>query len=119
MSKLTILITTDDHAKIFPPFMLANGALASDMEVNVFFSMRGLLLLKKGVADDIVSPNSGRKFIDLFRGVIEGGGHLIACTAAMEGMGLKQEDLIPETEYGGVITFLQLAEESEVVLTFC
>ena len=39
--KLWIFCGSDDPQKAFPPFILASGALAMDMDVTMFFTMYG------------------------------------------------------------------------------
>ena len=56
MSKMLIFCGSDEPHKAFPPFMLAAGALAMDMEVTFFFTMSGLNIIKKGGAEKIVLP---------------------------------------------------------------
>jgi len=49
-----IFLGSDEPTKAFVPFMLASGAPALDMEVNFFFSMTGLNIIKKGGAEKII-----------------------------------------------------------------
>ena len=39
--KMWIFCGSDEPQKAFPPFMLGSGALALDMELNLFFTMNG------------------------------------------------------------------------------
>lgn len=49
----------------------------------------------------------------------ENGARFIACSAAFPILGIKEDDFIDGVEYGGVAEFVSLAEEADVVLTFC
>jgi predicted peroxiredoxin len=116
--KVWIFCGSDEPTKAFPPFMLASGAIAMDMEVNIFFTMQGLNIVRKGGADKIKlagAPKTLPEFIDIAR---EGGANLIACSAAFPIAGIKEEDLIDGVECGGVATFVIGAEEADILLTF-
>ena len=118
MAKMLIFCGSDEPEKAFPPFMLASGAIASDMEVTMFFTMKGLNVIKKGGAENIVlegAPKTLPEFIDVVK---EGGARMIACSAAFPIAKVTEEDLIDGVEIGGVATFVIEAEESDVVLTF-
>ncbi|OQX83779.1 MAG: hypothetical protein B6D63_05705 [Candidatus Latescibacteria bacterium 4484_7] len=116
--KVLFFCGSDDPQKAFPPFMLASGAIASDMEVSMFFTMNGLNIIKKGGAEKITmngSPKTLPEFIDIIK---EAGSRLIACSAGFPIAGITEEDLIDGVEIGGVATFISLAEEADVVLSF-
>ena len=117
--KMWIFCGSDEPQKAFPPFMLASGGLLLDMEVNMFFTMNGLNIVKKGGAEKIVlagAPKTLPEFIEIMR---EGGANMIACSAAFPIVDCTEEDLISGVECGGVATFVSGAEEADVVLTFC
>ena len=52
--KMLIFCGSDDPYKAFPPFILASGALAMDMEITLFFTLTGLNIVKKGIAETIM-----------------------------------------------------------------
>ena len=118
-AKVMIFCGSDDPQKAFPPFMLGAGGMALDMEVTMFFTMSGLNIVKKGGAEKIKlegAPKPLTEFIDILR---EAKAELVACSAAFPIVGCKEEDLIEGVECGGVATFVDEAEEADVVLTFC
>jgi predicted peroxiredoxin len=117
--KMVIFCGSDEPQKAFPPFMLGAGAIAMDMELMVFFTMSGLNIIRKGGAEKIKlegAPKPLTEFIDILR---EAKAELVACSAAFSIVGCKEEDLIDGVECGGVATFVDEAEEADVVLTFC
>lgn len=117
-SKMLIFCGSDDPEKAFPPFMLASGALASDMEVTMFFTMKGLNIVKKGGAEKITLDGAPKTLPEFLSVVRDGGARMIACSAAFPIAGVTEEDLIDGMEIGGVATFVIEAEKSDVVLTF-
>ena len=117
-TKMLIFCGSDSPEKAFPPFMLGSGALAVDMELTMFFTMSGLNIVRKGGGEKIIlegAPMSLPEFIDVMQ---DGGARMIACSAAFPIAGVQEEDIIEGVEFGGVATFVSLAEESEIVLTF-
>jgi len=115
---MMIFCGSDDPQKAFPPFMLGAGALATEMEVTMFFTMSGLNIVKKGGAESIVLPGAPKTLPEFIKVVQEGGAEMIACSAAFTIAGIKEEDLIEGVECGGVATFVIGAEEADIVLTF-
>ena len=116
--KIWIFCGSDEPEKAFPPFMLGSGALALDMEVNLFFTMKGLNIVKKGGAEKIVLQNAPKTLPEFIKIMQEGGANMIACSAAFPIVGCGEQDLIEGVECGGVATFIIGAEEADIVLTF-
>jgi len=117
--KMLVFCGSDDPSKAFPPFMLGSGAIAMDMEGTLFFTLSGLNIIKKGGAEKITfkgAPKTLPEFITIMQ---EGGAKMVACSAAFEMVGVREEDLIDGVECGGVASFVADAQEADVVLTFC
>lgn len=117
-TKMLVFCGSDNPEKAFPPFMLGSGALAMDMELTMFFTMSGLNIVCKGGAQKITlksAPKSLPEFIEVMQ---EGGAKMIACSAAFPIAGVQEADIIEGVEFGGVATFVSLAEEADIVLTF-
>ena len=117
-AKMLVFCGSDAPERAFPPFMLGSGALVTDMELTLFFTMSGLNIVRKGGAEKIVLPGAPKTLPEFLKVVKEGGAKLIACSAAFPIVGMKQEDLIEGVECGGVATFVIAAQEADVVLTF-
>ncbi|MBW2703688.1 MAG: DsrE/DsrF/DrsH-like family protein [Deltaproteobacteria bacterium] len=119
MAKKMVIFCGSDHPeKAFPPFMLGSGALATDMELMLFFTMSGLNIIKKGGAESISIPNAPKPLTEFISTVKELGGRLVACSAAFPLVGIEESDLIDGVEIGGVVGFVSEAEEADIVLTF-
>lgn len=117
-AKMLIFCGSDEPQKAFPPFMLGSGALATEMEVTMFFTMNGLNIVRKGGAEKIVLPGAPKTLPEFIQIAREGGAKMIACSAAFPIVGIQEQDLIEGVECGGVATFVIGAEEADVVLTF-
>jgi predicted peroxiredoxin len=117
-AKMLIFCGSDTPQKAFPPFMLGSGALATEMELTLFFTMSGLNIVRKGGAEKILLPGAAMTLPQFIKTVQDAGAKLIACSAAFPVVGMKEEDLIEGVECGGVATFVIAAQEADVVLTF-
>jgi len=118
MAKMVVFCGSDTPEKAFPPFMLGSGALATDMELMLFFTMSGLNIIKKGGARKITIPNAPKTLPQFLDFVKENGARLVACSAAFPLIGVNENDLIDGVELGGVATFVTEAESADIVLTF-
>jgi predicted peroxiredoxin len=116
--KMLIFCGSDNPYKAFPPFMLASGAIAIDMDVTLFFTLTGLNIIKKGGAEKIKLPGAPKTLPEFIQIMQENKASLIACSAAFPIVGCKEEDLIEGVECGGVASFVSAAEEADAVLTF-
>jgi predicted peroxiredoxin len=116
--KMLIFCGSDDPHKAFPPFMLASGALALDMEVTLFFTLTGLNIIKKNGSEKITLPGAPKTLPEFIQIMQDANVTFIACSAAFPIVDCKAEDLLEGVECGGVASFVSAAEESDVVLTF-
>lgn len=118
MSKMVVFCGSDNPEKAFPPFMLGSGAIATDMELFLFFTMSGLNIIKKGGAEKITIPNAPKTLPQFIAFAKENGARLVACSAAFPLVNITEKDLIDGVEIGGVATFVTEAETADIVLTF-
>ena len=116
--KMWIFCGSDEPTRAFPPFMLASGAIALDTEVNLFFTMQGLNIVRKGGAEKITLPGAPKTLPEFIQVMRDNGAKMIACSAAFPIAGITEKDLIEGVECGGVATFVMGAEEADTVLTF-
>lgn len=81
------------------PFMHAAAAAALDLEVEVHFAARAVLLLRKGESDRLyAAADRSRSILDFMRHAHEHGARFLACPAALAAHGLAREDLIAEVD---------------------
>ena len=118
MAKMVVFCGSDDPQKAFPPFMLGAGALALDLELLMFFTMDGLNLVRKGGAAKIELAGSAKTLPEFVQLVIDGGAEMLACSAAFPIVDCDETDIIDGIECSGIATFLDEAENADIVLTF-
>ncbi|MEN3028368.1 MAG: DsrE family protein [Aquificaceae bacterium] len=128
--KVVILMTSGPKTpwRCALPFYIAALMSANEADVEMFFNMDGTKLLKKGVAERIIpaepnclSPN-GKKLktvYDFMKDAKGAGVKFYSCKQAIDSLGYKPEELIPELD--GVVPaseFALRAMEADKVLTF-
>jgi predicted peroxiredoxin len=89
-----------------------------EMEVNMFFTMDGLNIIKNGGAEKIVLPGAAKSLPEFIKILQDGGTRMIACSAAFPIAECTEEDLIEGVECGGVAEFVDGCSEADVVLTY-
>ena len=90
------------------PFFHAAAAAAMDVEVEIYFSSKSVLLLKPGVAAGITAGRPGDLSVYAhMQQAAKFGARFIACTDALAAHGLTRDGLIPElSAYGGAAAFV-------------
>lgn len=102
------------------PFYIGALLASMDADVSLFFTMEGVNLVKKGVAENLTAMPGGKRIIDFIRDAKNAGVKLHVCTPALPGYKMDALDLIPEIDVraggGGVLADLILT--SDKVLFF-
>ncbi len=111
----------DDPARAATPFYLASTAAAMDVEVGIYFTMKGPTLLKKGVPETLQIPRAAgggaylRHFINQ---ALELGVKLYVCQPSLDLHGYVVEDLIDGVQMIGGAAFNDMALEADAVIAF-
>ncbi|PKO23969.1 MAG: sulfur reduction protein DsrE [Chloroflexi bacterium HGW-Chloroflexi-1] len=108
----------DTPRRCATPFFFASLAAAMEYEVNMFFTIDGTLLLKKGLAETVYPKAGGKPVSAFIQDALDAGVNFMACTASTELHDLAPEDLIEGVKMVGGATMWLLAEDSKTVLTF-
>jgi len=101
------------------PFFMAALFAAMDADVTVYFTMEGIRLVQRGVAEKLTVVAGGKTVLEFMRDAKSAGAKFKACAPSMPGFGVKSDELIPELDdvsSGGALADLIL--ESDKVLTF-
>ncbi len=131
---MSIIVHSGTLDKAYPPLMLAVAAAASDMHVDLFFTFWGLPLIKKNGLKKAKLPGLMRfgtfmmrrrikkvgiaKLQELLEAAVETGNlNIYACTATMDLMMIKKEQLIPEVDgFIGAAGFMDIAVDADIHL---
>lgn len=128
--KIAIIASNGGLFDAYKVFNIATAASATDSEVGIFFTFEGLNLIQKEGHKNLEMPKGKEHYDEGFKKAnvpsIEQlvemtsdlGVKLIACQMTMDVMGLEKEDFVDGIDVGGAVTFLEYANDADVVLTF-
>ncbi len=108
----------DTPKRLASPFFLAATAAAEEMNVVVYFTGLGTMLLKKGVAEQLY-PKAGGKSVRFFMDqALKNGAQFVACVASMDLNDIKKEDLGFELPMVGVAESLPYLGSANKLVSF-
>ncbi|MFH7043150.1 DsrE family protein [Paucibacter sp. JuS9] len=118
-----LLWATDpaEPARLATPFFHAAAAAALELEVEIYFSARSVLLLQPGVAAALhASERHDKTVLQSMQEAVAHGARLLACSDALAAHGLKRGELIAECSgHGGAVQFMsRLADPAWRCLVF-
>ena len=119
--KVTIFVTSGPATpqRCATPFYMASVAAAMDNEAEMIFQIDGVLLMKKGVADDLFAKEGGKSIMDFIRDAKEADVEMRVCSAALQLHDMTEDDLIEECDgVVGAAYMIDVGLDSELVLTY-
>ena len=133
--RMSIVLFSGTVDKLLAASILATGAAAMDMEVDLFLTTWGIEAFRKGayktntrisrdfeeygsVMRELMAAKKAPSWWENLQGAKEiGDVHIAACSMTMELFGLTLNDLEPVVdEVTGVATFMERARDSKVTL---
>ncbi|WP_343622444.1 DsrE family protein [Roseateles puraquae] len=113
---LAILLWAADPAdpvRLATPFAQAAAGAALELQVEVYFTARSVLLLQPGVADALrASTRFDKSIASWMQDALDHGARFLACTDALAAHGLTHADLIPAArQHGGAVQFAARAAD--------
>ncbi len=98
------------------PFVLANAALAMEVDAVVVLQGTGVYLAKKGYLDNVFAAGLP-PLKDLVASFLEQGGKLMVCVPCIKERRIEEADLIPGAEptAGGKLTMEILSANASLV----
>ena len=101
------------------PFYMANMAAVMEMQADVFLQIDGVLLMKRGVADDLYAKSGGKAILGFIREAKEAGVRMHCCSSALALHDMTTDDLIEECDgVGGAAHMLEAAANATTVLVY-
>ncbi len=101
------------------PLNLAMLAAAIDVEVIMTYTGAAGLLMKKGVAENLIPKEGGKPLIETIRATIESGVKIYVCSPVLDWYHLKKEDFIEEiTGIVGGMFLITESLEADVTYTY-
>ena len=90
-----------------------------DSETEMIFQIDGVLLMKKGEADELYAKEGGKKIIDFICEAKEADVEMRVCSAALQLHDMTEDDLIEECDgVVGAAYMTDVGMESDLVLTY-
>ena len=80
------------------PFYIGSILASMDSDVHIFFTMEGVMLAKKGVAENLAAMKGGKTILEFIRDAKAAGVKLHLCKPAMPGYELDIDGLIAEID---------------------
>lgn len=118
--KLVFMCThgPEDPERASIPFVMATTAQASDVDVVIGLQASGVLLAKKGVAEEIAAP-AFPPLKDLLDIYIENGGKMLVCGPCVKSRQINPEtDFVQNATVVNAATFIKEITEATNVLVY-
>lgn len=127
MDKIGIIVSEDDPKSLAMGMNLGHTALASDIEVLVYFTFDGLTHLMEGKKDlsgiePLLEEGMPNPYELLDQFVTQGGEQVttVACTTTLDMLDWNREamDDAVTTKFAGAATFLEAVDDADQVFSF-
>ena len=117
--KLVIVITRGlDDERSSVAWSVANGAIASGMELTIFLVSSGADWVRKGAADTAhlnpLDPTLG----EMIKNVIASGSTVMVCPPCAKVRGYSEDDLIDGVVIAGSVSMLEVVKQGAATLSF-
>ena len=80
------------------PFYIGAVLASMDVDVAIFFTMEGVLLTKKGIAENLCAMEGGKTILQFMRDAKAAGVKLYLCKPAMPGYKMHDIEIINEID---------------------
>lgn len=117
--KLVVVVTNGlDNERSSVAWSVANGGVASNLEVTMFLVSSGVDWVRKGAAEN-ARPNPMdppiKEMIDV---VLNSGGTIMCCPPCALVRGYEQDDFIDGVQLAGSVAMLEKVSQGAATLTF-
>ncbi|MGW8281962.1 MAG: DsrE family protein [Gemmatimonadota bacterium] len=117
--KLVVVITSgmnDEKASV--AWSIANGGVASGLDVTVFLAGAGVDWARKGAADGAHLNPFDPPMKDMVQGIMENGSGIVVCPPCAKVRGYAQEDLLDGVTLMGSKAIHDLIKQGAATLSF-
>lgn len=118
-NRLVVIISRGlDDERSSVAFSIANGGIATDMEVTIFLVSAGVDWVRKGGAGvarlNPLDPPIG----EMLGNLVENGARILVCPPCAKVRGYEVDDMLDGVEIAGAPSMLEVAKQGAVTLTF-
>ncbi|MGW8309828.1 MAG: DsrE family protein [Thiogranum sp.] len=119
IKKLVVVVTNGlDNERASVAWSVANGGIASGMQVHMFLVSSGVDWVRKGAAGVARLNPLDPPLIEMIQRVIDNGGRIMVCPPCAQVRGYEQDNLIDGVELAGSVSMHALIQEGAATLTF-
>ena len=108
----------DTPKRLASPFFLAATSAVEDMNVVVYFTGQGTVLLQKGQAENAYAKEGGKPVKHFMDQALENGAQFVACKASLDLNDIAPDDLAYDVPMVGVAEALPYLEASNKLISF-
>jgi len=117
--KLVIVITTGlNDEKSSVAWSIANGALASEMDVTIFLASSGVDWVRKGAADKVHLNPLDPTMMEMIDNVRNNGCKILVCPPCAKVRGYEEGDLIEGVTLAGSTAMHAIIAQGAATLSF-
>ena len=117
--KLVVVVSNGFHdERSSVAWSIANGGVASGLDVTMFLVSSGVDWVRKGAGDKARLNPLDPPVKDMIRTVIDSGGQVLVCPPCAGVRGYSAEDLIDGVTLAGSVSMLEVAKQDAITLSF-
>ena len=118
-NKLVVVVTNGlDNERSSVAWSVANGGIASGMEVHMFLVSSGVDWVRRGAAGVARLNPLDPPLLEMIQRVIDNGGRIMVCPPCAQVRGYDRDDLIDGVELAGSVSMHGLIQQGAATLTF-
>ena len=118
-NKLVVVITRGlDDERSSVAWSVANGAIASGMELTVFLVSSGADWVRKGATSAARLNPLDPTIDEMVKKVIDAGSTIMVCPPCAKVRGYSEEDLIDGVVIAGSVSMLEVVKQGAATLSF-
>ena len=119
VKKIVIVISRGlDDERSSVAWSIANGAIASDLDVTIFLVSGGVDWVRKGAADNARLNPQDPPMKDMIDNVVDAGSRIMVCPPCGIMRGYSENDFIEGVEFAGSVAMLAIVKEGAATLSF-
>jgi len=117
--KLVVVVTRGvDDERSSVAWSVANGGIATGLQVTMFLVSSGVDWVRKGAADRARPNPLDPPVKDMIQTVLESGGQILVCPPCAGVRGYEAEDLIDGVTLAGSVSMHAIIKEGAATLSF-
>ena len=118
-NKLVVVITRGlDDERSSVAWSIANGGIATDMQVTIFLAAAGVDWVRRGAAGTARLNPLDPPIGEMIQNLLDHGSDILVCPPCAKVRGYEAEDLIDGATIAGAPSMLEVVKQGAATLTF-